>query len=115
MKTLLAILALTLSVATAQTQGEMNAGAGADFEKSDRELNAVYKQVHTGLNDESREKLKAAQRAWIAFRDAEAEFRADRVARGGSIYSMILFEEKKRLTDIRIKELKELLVPYEDR
>ena len=37
----------------------------------DARLNAVYKKVMADLNTRQRAKLLAAQRAWIAFRDAE--------------------------------------------
>ena len=37
----------------------------------DARLNAAYKKVMAGLNARQKAKLLAAQRAWIAFRDAE--------------------------------------------
>jgi len=37
----------------------------------DARLNAAYKKVMAGLNARQKAKLQAAQRAWIAFRDAE--------------------------------------------
>jgi len=40
----------------------------------DKELNAVYKQVIETLDPRSAELLKEAQRAWIAYRDAERAF-----------------------------------------
>jgi|SRR6266581_2453792 uncharacterized protein YecT (DUF1311 family) len=66
----------------AQTQAAMNAEAWADFKKVDAELNSAYAALMAKLPDaEGKEKLKQSQRAWIAFRDAEAAFAAG----GGTI------------------------------
>ncbi|WP_193213844.1 lysozyme inhibitor LprI family protein [Luteolibacter marinus] len=109
-------LALLLSatcvpaIAPAQSQAEMNAEAAAAFEKADKELNQVYVKVMRELDDESKQRLKVAQRAWVAFRDAEATFRADAEARGGSMWPMIHEGIRGRLTAQRVKSLKELLI-----
>ena len=61
----------------AQTQAAMNAQARAEFEKADAELNKTYEALLAKLPDaEGKEKLKHSQRAWLAFRDAEAAFAA---------------------------------------
>ena len=39
----------------------------------DKRLNEVYKQVLEGLDPKSRELLRASQRRWVAFREAEHE------------------------------------------
>jgi uncharacterized protein YecT (DUF1311 family) len=39
----------------------------------DKRLNEVYQQVMAGLDPKSRELLRASQRRWAAFRDAEHE------------------------------------------
>ena len=96
----------TAGSAVAQSQHEMNRQAEADFEKADAELNRVYKKTLSDLDAEGQKKLKAAQRAWIAFRDAEAEFDADSEARGGSMYTMIYYSSLARLTRDRIKQLR---------
>jgi len=46
---------------------------------------------------ESKRKLKESQRAWIAFRDAEAAFAADQ-ARGGSAAPTIRYGTMTELT-----------------
>ncbi len=43
----------------------------AETERQDVKLNAAYRKAMTGLTPEETEHLKAAQRAWIAFRDAD--------------------------------------------
>ena len=70
---LLAAFPLAPFPASAQSQHEMNAGAAADFAKADKELNEVYAKVLGVLDDGSKEKLKKSQRAWVAYRDAEAQ------------------------------------------
>lgn len=42
----------------------------AENERQDKKLNARYRAVMAELNPEQQGKLKAAQRAWIAYRDA---------------------------------------------
>lgn len=93
----------------------MNAGAAAEFAKADKELNAVYAKVIGVLDDEAKEKLKKSQRAWLAFRDAEADFRADAEARGGSMWPLIHEGIRGRLTKERVKSLKELLIEEGDK
>lgn len=83
----------------------MNTQARAEFEQTDAELNKTYEALLTKLQDAgSKEKLKQSQRAWLAFRDAEAAFVADQ-ARGGSMASTIRYETMKELTQHRIKQL----------
>ena len=102
---LLSAILLTAASALAQSQHEMNQQAEADFNKADAELNRAYKKLLNGLDAESQKKLKAAQRAWLAFRDAQAEFAADAEARGGSMQPMIYFGARAELTRERTKQL----------
>jgi len=91
----------------AQDQHTMNRQAEANFEKADAELNKTYRRFLADLKDpEAQAKLKAAQRAWIAFRDAQAEFEADQDARGGSMYPMLFYANCADLTRERIKQLR---------
>jgi uncharacterized protein YecT (DUF1311 family) len=90
----------------AQTQAAMNAQAPAEFVQADAELNKTYEALLTKLPDVgSKDKLKQSQRAWLAFRDAEAAFVANQ-ARGGSIAPTIRYETMTELTKQRIKQLK---------
>jgi uncharacterized protein YecT (DUF1311 family) len=90
----------------AQTQAGMNASARAEFVQADAALNKTYEALLTKLPDVGiKEKLKQSQRAWLAFRDAEAAFVADQ-ARGGSMAPTIRYETMTELTQQRIKQLK---------
>jgi uncharacterized protein YecT (DUF1311 family) len=102
-------LGFITGTAAAQSQHEMNAEARAAFEKADAELNKVYKNVIATLDEKAQAKLKVAQRAWVALRDAEAGFQADQEARGGSMEPMIYSGVAAELTRARIKELRKML------
>ncbi len=81
----------------AQTQAAMNAQARAEFVKVDAELDRTYEALLAKLPDAgSKQKLKESQRAWLAFRDAEAAFVADQ-ARGGSMAPTIRYETMTEL------------------
>ncbi len=96
---------LAATVAIAQSQSEMNQEAARNAARADKELNVIYKKVLAGLDDEGVQKLKVSQRAWIAYRDAEAAFAADE-ARGGSMAPMLYSGTIARLTMERIEQLK---------
>jgi uncharacterized protein YecT (DUF1311 family) len=109
MRTLLCfgVIVFAVTGSWAQTQAEMNAEAAEEFAAADARLNAVYKNLVAGLDDESRALLRKSQRAWVVFRDAEAAYVADRIARGGSIAPLEYFGRRTRLTEERIKQLEE--------
>jgi len=109
----LALIAATPLASNAQSQQEMNTEAAENFKKADKELNEVYAKVLANLDDEAKENLKRAQRAWVVWRDAEAIFRADAEARGGSMWPLVHEGIRSRLTKERVKGLKELLLKDE--
>ncbi|MBV7483876.1 lysozyme inhibitor LprI family protein [Bordetella sp. BOR01] len=92
--------------ANAQDQASMSACAAADYKKADAALNAAYKQAAARLKDDKdqHQRLVAAQRAWIAFRDAECAF-ATGLSEGGSAYPMLLAQCQATLTTQRTAEL----------
>src|SRR5882762_1899922 len=61
--------------ASAANQRELNDCFCNQYEKADAELNRVYQQLINANENDQRfvDKLKTAQRAWIAFRDAQLE------------------------------------------
>lgn len=101
----------SLTVVLAQTQGEMNREACNDYKKADAELNKVYQQV---LNENKANvlfvsKLKTAQRAWIAYRDAHVESlypAANPQTEYGSVYPMCHCSVLTDLTRKRTEELR---------
>ena len=107
-------LLLTASVvafADAQTDSGINAQARTDFERTNATLKKGYDELLARLPDaESKRKLEESQRAWIAFRDAEASFAADQV-RGGAAAPAARYMSMKESTEQRIKQLKTAFRP----
>ena len=94
-----------------QSQTELNDDAASDFTSADREMTRVYAAV---LKKNAGDKVfvakfRAAQRAWLVFRDAEvaAQFPdADPRAAYGSMYPMCVSNLKTELTLNRIEQMK---------
>jgi uncharacterized protein YecT (DUF1311 family) len=91
--------------AEAQSQTEMNLCWGKEYKAADAQLNAAYREFAAKLNAEETAQLKAAQLAWIKFRDANCEFVAD-AYKGGSIRPMIAAMCLADVTNARTSELK---------
>jgi uncharacterized protein YecT (DUF1311 family) len=91
-------------------QAELNVCAGEALAKADGELNALYKEVARRLQDEpmASKLLVAAEKAWIAFRDAECAFRTWASA-DGSIHPMLAMQCREDLTRKRLDALKAYL------
>ena len=106
--TALLMLFIPVTHIHAQTQPEMNAQARADFKQTDAELNKTYQSVLAKLSTAEKQKLKQAQRAWIASRDAEAA-RAAKEAEGGSMAPTLRYEKMAELTQERTNELKAMV------
>ena len=98
----------------ATTTVEMQACLKRRYEAADKALNGVYKQLMAKLEPARREKLRAAQRAWVRFRDASAEFEADE-AEGGSMYPLVHMATQVVKTEHRVDELKGILKRLESR
>lgn len=99
---------------TATTQSYAAGESCAEFLKTDKELNDTYKEIQTKYKADSifLKKLKKAQNAWIAFRDAhlEAVYPAENKAvEYGSIYRDCSCIEQNTLTAARVVELKKWL------
>lgn len=88
-------------------QTDMNICAGKAYEKADTELNSLYKQIEGRLKDDAdtTKLLVSAQRAWVAFRDAECGFSSSMVAEG-TVYSFVHSSCLEGLTQTRIEDLK---------
>lgn len=106
-----------------QSQREMNACAARDFERADAELNRVWREAieqsrraDADLDREydrrptSEAKLREAQRAWLAFRDAHCTVVAYEEARGGSMEPMSYEGCRTTVTRQRTAQLQSLPV-----
>ena len=110
----IALLYLPIAEVRAQSQSEMNQQAYAGFEKADAALNKIYAQVLAKLDVEGQGKLRAAQRAWVTFRDAQAELDAD-IMRGGSAAPLLRAGSLAGSTARRTQDLKDFLKQLNDR
>lgn len=96
------------------TQLDINQQADASFQQADAALNRVYQQIRRQYRDQPRflEKLKAAQLAWIRFRDAELQALYPPTADGdpsisyGSMYPTCYASAMERLTRERTAQLR---------
>jgi uncharacterized protein YecT (DUF1311 family) len=84
----------------------MSICAGADYQAADAELTKTYGELMKRLADdaEDRKLLHAAQRAWIAFRDAECDFSTND-SKNGTIHPMLVMNCFESLTIERTKQL----------
>ena len=115
MKNILAFIFLTFSFSClSQTQAEMNKEAYTLFNNADDELNEVYQKILAEYKTDTLfiENLKASQRIWIKFRDAELKMKfpeySDRIY--GSIHPTCRAFYLLELTKTRIETLKEWIV-----
>ena len=99
--------------ADAQSQTEMNMKAYADYQKVDKQLGVVYQKVikEYASDNDFIEALRASERLWIQFRDAELKmkFPAEDTRYYGSMYPMCSSGYLEELTATRINELKKWL------
>ncbi|WP_224814443.1 lysozyme inhibitor LprI family protein [Hasllibacter sp. MH4015] len=82
--------------------------AARDNQFWDRLLNDAYQQVIARSDAAREENLRAAQRAWITFRDLTCQMEAADYE-GGSIQPMILQACLARLTERRARDLETYL------
>lgn len=107
----------------ATTQTDMNICADRDEKAADAALNAQYKKTRAasvdwddnadGADKGAEAALLKAQRAWVAFRDAECDAEGFQ-AQGGSMQPMIISGCLATLTKQRTKELKDLAEALEN-
>ena len=79
---------------------------GDDLRAVDAALNRSYQKALAAMPDAAtKTKLRDAQRAWVAFRDAEIALNGSLPGAGGGILKMLQTD----LTQIRTKQLDELV------
>ena len=76
--------------------------------KADRIMNETYNKKMSQLGNESKDRLRKAQRAWIVFRDMSCHYEAD-VAKGGSMEGELWQLCLEKMTKQRSKELEEYI------
>ncbi len=128
--TAFAIAVLPMTIASAQQLAQINCGTAVNTHElnwcseqaliaADKKLNETYKQVlaHIAKSDEvakgNREKwanaLRLAQRHWVAFRDQDCGEVIGYVWGGGTGMTGAMLGCKLTKTEVRTKELEDLL------
>ena len=92
----------------ARTTAQMRECQNQRYQKADDKLNQVYRQLMSQLSKTRQKKLREAQRAWIQFRDKNAEFMASDVE-GGTMNPLVDVFWLTVMTERRVAELKESL------
>ncbi|MCP2020173.1 lysozyme inhibitor LprI family protein [Pseudomonas laurylsulfatiphila] len=103
-------MAVAVDCDNASDQATMNQCAAQQNAAADKELNALYQQITSRFkgNPDNKKLLVGAQRAWVAFRDAECKFSASGVE-GGSVYPLIYSNCVTELTKARVLTFKNYL------
>lgn len=86
------------------TQMDLNACAGAAYDRADAAMNQAYTRLMKRIGPKAQDGLKAAQKAWLPFRDASCALEAMGVA-GGSMQPQVRSACLARVTAVRTKVL----------
>ena len=95
-------------------QSEMNRCADLDAREADADLNRLYQKLLTKLknDDNAIRKLRAAQRAWLAFKDAHLQElypAKDKQVEYGSMFPMCYAQVATMMTRERTAQLRRML------
>lgn len=94
---------------------DMQQIASKDFKEADEELNRVYKRLLSRLDGPGQiARLRSAQRAWLKYRDLNADFQGS-LYEGGSIRPQIETYAMTEMTKNRTKELQSIITNNFDR
>jgi uncharacterized protein YecT (DUF1311 family) len=100
----------TLPCTSETTTAGMRSCENQRYEQAQKALDAAYAELMTQLDSTGKAKLRAAQSAWLQFRQADADFEASRAA-GGTLAPLIRITVMADLTEARAVELKKSLQP----
>jgi len=84
----------------------MSGEALVRYETADKAMNVAYQQLLKVLNEEGKKRLRETQRAWVAYRDAQAGFDSHHFA-GGSAEDLERLGSLELLTRARTTRLQE--------
>lgn len=75
-------------------------------DKANKQLDTVFRDLMAKADTKMKTRLRAAQLAWIKWKNAEANYIARRVALGGSALRVAYAEAEEKLVNERIAVLK---------
>ena len=87
-----------------QTTLDMNTCSSQELKAADTKLNQLYQQLLPKINSKQQQRLTAAQRTWIKFRDETCDYEAGHFE-GGTVAAPIYVSCKARVTQQRVKDL----------
>ena len=119
MKTLVLVLSLIVSVqGFSQSQSDLSKSSMQSLQKADKDLNSIYQKILTNYKSDALfiKNLKAAQKVWIQFRDAEIKMKYPDRGPGyyGSSLPMCKADYQAELTRDRIKTLQQWIDGVEE-
>lgn len=83
--------------------------ASALLANADKSLNETYASLAAKLDQDGKDKLKLAQRAWVQNREDEKVFLYANSSEGGSLRALLAVNNELDTTIAREKQLRELL------
>jgi uncharacterized protein YecT (DUF1311 family) len=81
-----------------------------DLEKTEKKLDSVFVKLKINLTDINKKSLTKSQNDWLKFRDSNCNFKSLKESEGGVIANKLYIDCQIQTTEIRIKELTDLLV-----
>ena len=100
----LSLPALALDCSRQETEGAARACSGQRLKDADKKLNEAYRTLLKRFDTQQQTMLRASQRAWLGYRDAQCRMVASGVD-GGSAQPMVTADCLGDLTLARLKEL----------
>jgi len=94
----------------AVTTATMRTCEGLRYTTANRELDEAYQALMDRLDAGQKQKLRIAQRAWLRFRDANADFESSQ-AQGGTLAPLLRLGTLTEMTIARTNELKKDAAP----
>jgi uncharacterized protein YecT (DUF1311 family) len=89
----------------AETQDVMNACYSIEFKNSEEQLNSTYQATRKRLEQDDREPVRVAQRAWVRYRELHCQAVGFLQVGSGSLGAAVVFRCKAELNSARTKEI----------
>ena len=92
----------------AATQDVMNACYSIEFKNSEQRLKSTYQATLERLDEDDREPVRLAQRAWLRYRELHCKTVGFlQVGKAGSLMPTVVFECEAELNRMRAKEIED--------
>jgi uncharacterized protein YecT (DUF1311 family) len=92
------------------TTAAMRACEDSRYTMAQRELDTAYRSLLERLDGGQKQKLRLTQRAWLRFRDSNADFQASLV-QGGTLAPLVRITVLTDMTTARTQELSKKTLP----